>query len=119
MDSPEKLFEQSIDRTPYGACFGVVAIVIILFLVAASALWNSAGWVKRQQWSFPGIAVPSASLPNTTDIGGQVQNSLDNAASSAAQKAADAATQAAKNAAAQQAQNAQNSIQNTLQNNLK
>ena len=121
MDRPEDLFEQPVDRTPYGACAFVAVIVLAVFLIGAQLLWTAGSWVKRRDWSLslPGFALPSASLPNAKDVGSQVQNTINNAASSAAKSAADAATQAAKDEAAKQAQAAQQSLQSTLQNNFK
>jgi len=118
MDRPEKLFDQPVDRTPYGACAWVAVLVAAIFFVVAGALWNAGSWIKQKHWSLPGFSLPSANL-NTKDIGGQVQDTLNNAASSAAQSAADAATQAAKDAVQKQAEATQQGIQGSLQNSLK
>ena len=102
MGSPNPLIEIPADRTPYGACGWVFAIVCLLFILSAYGLWHVAGWTKKH-----GIAIYSAPNSTTNEITNAAQQALDTAKQAASNQVkiqADQAQKAIQDAAAQELQ---------------
>lgn len=106
----EEFFPKQLDRTPYGACYGLVAVMLVVTGLGIVFLWNAGGTLKRAArtlpWNRPHAEelvpdgatnlvdeieqklqgnVPKVTQPplNVQDIQNQVTNNLEDAAKDA------------------------------------
>lgn len=123
MAQKKAFYEQPVDRTPYGSCAWVGALVLIFLGVAAWGIWHLAGVVKHSSLSFslPSVHLPSSSSDTRTAADAQtesIQQKVNNAVQQQEQKAVDAASEAAKQEVQDQATKAAQSQQSQYEKYL-
>lgn len=111
MAQKKAFYEQPVDRTPYGSCAWVGAVVAVFFCIAAWGIWHLAGVVKHSSLSLslPSIHLPSSTSDVHTAADAQTENirqQVNGAVQQQEQKAVDAASEAAKQEVQDQANKA-------------
>jgi hypothetical protein len=109
-----------IDRTPYGACVGVAAVVLVLFFLAIAGLWKAAGWTKRHGLSFDfNSSAASSASTAASDAAKQALDTAKQAAGDQVKQAADEAVQSAADSAKQAAQDQVNQAAQSVGDSMK
>lgn len=98
MDSQSPFFERQVDRSAYGACWGLAAIVVAFLAFGIWALWSAGTAFQRSHWARLHLPAFHKIDPNPAPL----LNGAKSAAQSAADQAAQQAGQAAENQAKQQ-----------------
>ena len=121
MGKTNAFFQTPVDKTPYWGIAGVATIALVIFIIGAYVLLQSAGWVKRHTRWLPSINLHGY-LPQTSTDSTQLLNdinaSIQTTADQQKQKAQDAATKAVQAEVQNQANslkdNATQAVKDTL-----
>lgn len=118
MADEEEIFpEAPIDRTPYGACWAVGIIVVLVFILSVNILWRAGTYFKQHRDGY---------WKSVTDFfhrsGNNIQNGVNKSASDLQNAASNKAKEAGdnlKNQAEQKASEAGQAAASTVQNQVK
>jgi hypothetical protein len=113
MAAPESIFEKEVDRTPVGACWGLVCVAGVLFLAGAIGLWRAAIYVKRLHIS---TTLPTISLPK--NLGQQAQSAAEKALQDQKQKTESSAKQTINQEVNQEKNAVEQDASESLKNSL-
>ena len=95
MGEKSTFFERNLDRSAYGACWGLAALMIIIFFVGAWALWTAGTAVAKSNWTSHLPAFHKID-PNPAPLVNSAKNAVHGAAATAAAQAGQAAENQAK-----------------------
>ncbi len=117
MATTRPFFATPIDRTPYGACVGVVVIAALVCAIGAFGLLRLSGWVRHQDFSFFNLNL-KGNLPaeqTGQELIDQIKQSVDQTTETQKDKAKEAATDAVR----KEIQNQANIVKNEVQDQVK
>ena len=117
MDSDATFFEKPVDRTPYGACWGLGVVIVLIFGWGAYFLWHLGTLARQKGWeygSLPNQASINPPLLNSSDPLEQAKQAATDAANRGITTLKDQASKAAADAAKQAVQREENSAANQL-----
>ena len=120
MDSKSPFFERQIDRSAYGACWGLAAIIGGVLVLGIWGLWSAGSAFQRSAWASAHMHLPAFHKidPNPAPLVNSAKNAVQSAAATAVNQAGQAAENQAKDQVNAAVQSAQASAQSAADQSL-